>query len=189
MGFWYVYCKLQDLFWFTSASLRCDGVLWFKKPLESSTRPSGSCFGFFLLVCGSYRWVRAEKSEENASLIEYFSCRKHVHVIKRSFWHFLYWYTWHSIDCIQFDLDCLCDPLPRHPFTRPPPKADADSIPGGDKALTKQPLRVATILLESAVINVPIAVASAVGLQNNKIFGGAVGFVVPPIQVCATWLM
>ncbi len=53
----------------------------------------------------------------------------------------------------------------------------------GDKTLTQQPLCIATILLESAVVNVPIAVASAVGLENNKSFGGAIGFVVPPIQV------
>lgn len=55
--------------------------------------------------------------------------------------------------------------------------------------LVKQHLRIITILLESAAVNVPIAVASAVGIENSKIFGSVVGFAVPPSQVCATWSM
>lgn len=53
----------------------------------------------------------------------------------------------------------------------------------GDKTLTKQHLRIITILLESAAINVPMAIASAVGIKNDEVFGTTVGFVVPPSQV------
>ncbi len=57
--------------------------------------------------------------------------------------------------------------------------------PQGDKALTKRPLRIITILLESAAVNVPIATATAVGLRTSETLPGIIGFIVPPGQVCA----
>ncbi len=53
----------------------------------------------------------------------------------------------------------------------------------GSKALMKQRLRIVTILLESAAINVPIAIAAAVGLKDDKTFSAVLGFICPPSQV------
>ncbi len=54
----------------------------------------------------------------------------------------------------------------------------------GDKVLTGQHLRIVTILLESAAVNIPIATATVVGLRTCENFSGVIGFVVPPGQVC-----
>ncbi len=57
---------------------------------------------------------------------------------------------------------------------------------GDEVPLTKRHLRIVTILLESAAINIPIAIAAIIGITNDKAFGIALGLVVPPAQVCAT---
>ncbi len=55
----------------------------------------------------------------------------------------------------------------------------------GEGALTNQHLHIVTILLESAVINIPITIATAVGLRSDQAFSYVVGSVVPSSQVCA----
>lgn len=57
----------------------------------------------------------------------------------------------------------------------------------GGRALTKQPLRIITILLESAAVNIPIVTATAVGLRTSKTLSNIIGYIVPPSQVCAYW--
>ncbi len=54
-----------------------------------------------------------------------------------------------------------------------------------DKALTKQYCQITTILLESAVVNIPIAIAAAVGDRAGKTFSEVIGLIGPPSQVCA----
>src|SRR5690349_16450674 len=55
----------------------------------------------------------------------------------------------------------------------------------GNKAPVMGHLSIATILLESAAINVPIAIATAVGLGTGQIFGEIMVFIAPPSQVRA----
>ncbi len=56
-----------------------------------------------------------------------------------------------------------------------------------DKRPTKQHLRIVTILLQSAAINVPIVIATAVGLRTGKGFVAVTGLISAPSQVCGDW--
>ncbi len=58
-----------------------------------------------------------------------------------------------------------------------------------DKARTKQHLRIITILLESAVINVPITIATAVGIRTDEEFTPVIGYIIPPAHVRVTGLI
>ncbi len=60
---------------------------------------------------------------------------------------------------------------------------------GDEVPLTERHLRMVTVLLESAAINIPVAIAAIVGIMNDTAFGVVLGLVVPPAQVCATRLM
>lgn len=55
----------------------------------------------------------------------------------------------------------------------------------GNKILVARHLQIVTILLESAAVNLPITIATAVGLVTGKTFGGVIGPIAAPSQVRA----
>lgn len=59
----------------------------------------------------------------------------------------------------------------------------------GDKALAVRHTRIIMILLESAVVDIPIVIATAVGLGTGKMFGEVIEFIAPQSHVRTDWLM
>lgn len=57
--------------------------------------------------------------------------------------------------------------------------------PQGEKVWGMRHLPIVTILLQSAAINVPITIATAIGLGTGKPFGDVLGPIISPSQVCA----
>lgn len=55
----------------------------------------------------------------------------------------------------------------------------------GEKARGMRHLPIVTILLESAAINAPIAIATAIGVGTGKPFGDVLGLIASPSQVRA----
>lgn len=58
----------------------------------------------------------------------------------------------------------------------------------GKKASTSHHLHLTSILLESAAINVPVVIASAIGMGLNQEFGTIIFIAVVPSQVCHSFL-
>lgn len=58
------------------------------------------------------------------------------------------------------------------------------TTPRGEKVWGMRHLPLVTILLQSAAINVPITIATAIGLGTGKVFSDVLGLLSSPSQVC-----